>query len=68
MEDAGSGFGTDTARAKSGSGRGLEIARRIALAAGGEVGLGQSDLGGARVDVELGLPKPERHNRARRAK
>ena len=56
VEDA----GPDSARAivvqRASSGRGLDIARRIAVAAGGAVTLGRSDLGGARVDVELGAP------------
>ena len=56
MEDAGSGFRANDSGAARGSGRGLDIARRIALAAGGAVGCGRSELGGARVDVELGAP------------
>jgi signal transduction histidine kinase len=58
VEDAGSGFPTDTTRATRSSGLGLEIARRIALAARGDVTLSRSDLGGARVDVKLGPPNP----------
>ncbi|HTL87657.1 MAG TPA: HAMP domain-containing sensor histidine kinase [Acidimicrobiia bacterium] len=56
VEDAGSGLRADDSGATRGSGRGLEIARRIAHAAGGAVTLDGSDLGGARVDVELGAP------------
>ena len=56
VEDAGSGFTTNDRGAARSSGRGLDIARRIAVASGGAVALGRSDLGGARVDVELGAP------------
>ncbi len=58
VEDSGSGFSANDCGVARGSGRGLEIARRIALAAGGAVTLGRSDLTGARVDVELGAPNP----------
>ena len=54
VEDAGAGFDTKIAGAARGSGRGLDIARRIAESAGGSVSIGRSDLGGARVDVGLG--------------
>jgi signal transduction histidine kinase len=57
VEDAGPGFAHRTRRETSGSGRGLEIARRIARTAGGMVTLGRSDLGGARVEVGLGPPR-----------
>jgi signal transduction histidine kinase len=57
VEDAGPGFPARGRREPRGSGLGLEIARRIALAAGGSVTLGHSDLGGARVAVELGPPR-----------
>lgn len=57
VEDAGAGFhGGGTATAARSSGRGLEIARRIASGAGGTLTLGVSDLGGACVDVELAPP------------
>ena len=56
VEDAGPGFATRTMRKRRGSGRGLEIARRVALDANGSVTLGRSDLGGGRVTVELGPP------------
>jgi signal transduction histidine kinase len=57
VEDTGPGFATRTLRKASGSGRGLEIARRVARNAGGAVTLGRSELGGARVEVELGPPQ-----------
>lgn len=57
VEDTGSGFANRTLRQAGGSGRGLEIARRVARDAGGAVMLGHSDLGGARVEVELGPPR-----------
>jgi signal transduction histidine kinase len=53
VEDAGPGVNGATSTIR-GSGRGLEIARRIAGESGGTVTIGHSDLGGARVDVELG--------------
>jgi signal transduction histidine kinase len=53
VEDAGAGLQTHTLTSR-GSGRGLEIARRIAGDSGGTVLIGQSDLGGTRVDIELG--------------
>jgi signal transduction histidine kinase len=55
VEDAGFGL-ANTSNTTRGSGRGLEIARRIATEAGGTVELGHSDLGGTRVDVKLGAP------------
>jgi signal transduction histidine kinase len=57
VEDAGPGFATRTMRKRRGSGRGLEIARRVARDANGNVTLGRSDLGGGRVTVELGPPE-----------
>ena len=54
VEDAGPGFGTRRMRKAHGSGLGLEIARRVARDADGTVTLGRSDLGGARVEVDLG--------------
>jgi signal transduction histidine kinase len=53
VEDAGSGLHANTSTSR-GSGRGLDIARRIAGDSGGTVMIGQSDLGGTRVDIELG--------------
>jgi signal transduction histidine kinase len=53
VEDAGPGFARSS-RASKGSGRGIEIARRIAHDSGGSLSTGRSDLGGARVDIELG--------------
>jgi signal transduction histidine kinase len=58
VEDAGTGFSTKNSDTARGSGLGLDFARRIARAAGGRVALERSDLGGARVDVELGAPEP----------
>jgi signal transduction histidine kinase len=57
VEDTGPGFANRALRKAGGSGRGLEIARRVARNAGGAVTLGRSDLGGARVEVELGPPQ-----------
>jgi signal transduction histidine kinase len=57
VEDAGPGFAARGRREPRGSGLGLDIARRIARDAGGTVTLGHSDLGGARVSVELGPPR-----------
>jgi len=57
VEDAGTGFDT-RATSERGSRRGLDIARRIATDAGGTVTLSRSELGGARVDITLGPPKP----------
>lgn len=61
VEDAGSGIDANAPRSKrgAGSGLGLDIARRIAADAGGALTVGRSELGGARVEVELG-PPPER--------
>jgi signal transduction histidine kinase len=61
VEDAGSGFEARDSVSTAGSGRGLDIARRIANAAGGAVLRGRSDLGGARVAVELGAPAHRVH-------
>jgi signal transduction histidine kinase len=58
VEDAGGGFNSDSAGAVQGSGRGLEIAQRIVDSAAGTMTLGRSELGGARVDVELGAREP----------
>lgn len=57
VEDTGPGFDHRTRRRTGGSGRGLEIAQRVARNAGGVVTFGRSDLGGARVEVELGPPQ-----------
>ncbi|WP_082526290.1 HAMP domain-containing sensor histidine kinase [Kitasatospora sp. MBT63] len=60
VEDAGPGIiDPDRALARGSSagstGLGLDIARRAATATGGEVTIGRSPLGGARVAVRLGL-------------
>ncbi|MEO7754461.1 MAG: HAMP domain-containing sensor histidine kinase [Terracoccus sp.] len=59
VADGGPGAGEDSVeRGRSGtgsSGLGLDIARRIAEAAGGAVSLGRSDLGGLAVEVSLPL-------------
>ncbi len=57
VEDAGRGFGTTSAGSGRSSGLGLEIARRIAARAGGNITIGKSELGGARVDAKLGTPQ-----------
>jgi signal transduction histidine kinase len=57
VEDAGSGIASRGKRRTAGSGLGLEIARRVARHSGGDVMLGRSDLGGARVEVTLGPPQ-----------
>ena len=61
MDDAGPGFpdGIVPERGRSGAGStglGLDIVRRTAEAAGGELRLGSSDAGGARVVAEFGPP------------
>jgi signal transduction histidine kinase len=56
VEDAGPGFGRSRP-SPDGSGRGIEIARRIAAHSGGSVALGHSELGGGRVEVALGAPQ-----------
>lgn len=56
VEDAGPGFDAITHEPAPGTGLGLDIARRVAREAGGALALGRSDLGGARVDVDLGPP------------
>lgn len=53
VDDAGPGFARSP-RATRGSGRGIDIARRIARDSGGSLTTGRSDLGGARVEIELG--------------
>jgi signal transduction histidine kinase len=59
VEDAGDGFGFDPESVRRGTshagstGLGLDIARRTAEAAGGEVQIGSAALGGARVSVRL---------------
>jgi signal transduction histidine kinase len=53
VEDAGSGVNANPSSSR-GSGRGLEIARRIAGDSGGTVVIERSDLGGTRVDIQLG--------------
>jgi signal transduction histidine kinase len=60
IEDAGPGFATDRGPngSTAGTGLGLDIARRLAREAGGALTLGHSELGGARVDVELGPARP----------
>jgi len=57
FDDSGPGFESRALRTSRGSGRGIEIARRIARDAGGTLTLGRSELGGARVEVELGPPR-----------
>ncbi len=59
VEDAGHGLpsGDVVARGRSGagsSGLGLDIVRRLAIASGGGMELGRSQLGGAMVRVVLG--------------
>jgi signal transduction histidine kinase len=56
IEDSGAGFRTSRSSKSRGSGRGLEIARRISRDSGGALTLGHSDLGGALIDVQLGPP------------
>ena len=63
VEDAGRGLETRAQREPSGSGRGLEIARRVARDTGGSVTLGRSDLGGARVEIEFGSPRTATRDR-----
>jgi signal transduction histidine kinase len=55
VEDAGPGFDPEP-QEPLGTGIGLDIARRIAREAGGGISLGQSDLGGARIDAHLAAP------------
>jgi signal transduction histidine kinase len=54
IEDEGPGFDARAVEPARGTGLGLDIARRVAREAGGSVSLGRSDLGGARIDVDLG--------------
>ncbi len=58
VEDAGSGFDADEPSTARGTGLGLDIARRVAQETGGGIALGTSDLGGARVAVELASQRP----------
>lgn len=58
VEDAGPGFDANANDRAPGTGLGLDIARRIASAAGGTLVLGRSELGGARIAVELGSANP----------
>jgi signal transduction histidine kinase len=58
VEDAGPGVDANTSDRAPGTGLGLEIARRIASEAGGTLALSRSELGGARIDVELGSANP----------
>jgi signal transduction histidine kinase len=59
VEDAGAGFEATAGARARGTGLGLDIARRIARESGGDLTLGNSDLGGARIDVDLGVPTPD---------
>jgi signal transduction histidine kinase len=54
VEDAGPGFDASASDPAHGTGLGLDIARRIAGEAGGAIALSHSDLGGARIEVDLG--------------
>jgi signal transduction histidine kinase len=54
VEDGGPGVAVSARQPGTGTGRGLEIARRVARDSGGSLTIGKSDLGGARVEVELG--------------
>ncbi len=56
VEDAGEGLDANAGEPARGTGLGLDIARRVAFEAGGTLALGHSDLGGARIDVDLGAP------------
>lgn len=61
VDDAGPGFADEglVERGRSGSGGtglGLDIVRRIAVRAGGDISVGRSPLGGARVVVRFGPP------------
>lgn len=61
VEDAGPGFDpSGVRRGQSGGGStglGLDIARRTARSSGGDLTVGRSHLGGARVVVDLGPPR-----------
>lgn len=64
VSDAGHGFRDSSvvARGRSGAGStglGLDIARRTAVASGGELSVGRASEGGARVTVRLGAPTGE---------
>ncbi len=54
VEDAGPGVAAPALKSAKGTGRGLEIARRVARDSAGSLTIAKSDLGGARVEVELG--------------
>jgi signal transduction histidine kinase len=54
VEDAGPGVAGPVLETAKGTGRGLEIARRVARDSSGSLTIGKSDLGGARVEVALG--------------
>lgn len=56
VEDGGPGLAARSMKRAQGSGRGVEIARRIARDSGGALTFGRSDLGGTRAEVELGPP------------
>jgi signal transduction histidine kinase len=65
VEDSGPGFAAVDAvrRGASGAGStglGLDIARRTARSSGGDLTLGTSDSGGARVVIDLGPPRDTR--------
>lgn len=56
VEDAGPGFTATVEQPARGTGLGLDIARRVARDAGGALVMGPSELGGARIEIDLGAP------------